>query len=53
MFDHIKRVLEWTTMACHMYNAAYCKIMTIDVCDMQLEDTKVQCIMWKEFNDLM
>jgi hypothetical protein len=53
MFDHVKRVKEWTTMACHVYDAAYCKVMTIAVCDMQLEDTKVQCIMWRELNNLM
>jgi hypothetical protein len=53
MFDHDKRVQEWTTMACHMYDAAYCKSMTIAVCDMQSEDTKVQCIMWRELNDLI
>jgi hypothetical protein len=27
--------------------------MTIAVCDMQSEDTKVQCIMWRELNNLM
>jgi hypothetical protein len=27
--------------------------MTIAVCDMQSEDTKVQCIMWKKLKDLM
>jgi hypothetical protein len=53
IFDHIKRVQEWTTMACHVYNAAYCKVMTIAICDMQSKDTKVQCIMWRELNDLM
>jgi hypothetical protein len=53
MFDHVKRVQEWTTMACHMYDVVYCKVMTIAVCDMQSEDTKVQCIMWRELNDLM
>jgi hypothetical protein len=53
MFDHVKRVKEWTTMACHVYVVAYCKVMTIAVCDVQLEDTKVQCIMWTELNDLM
>jgi hypothetical protein len=53
MFDHVKRVKEWTTMACHVYDAAYCKVMTIAVCDMQLEDTKAQCIMWRKLNDLM
>jgi hypothetical protein len=40
-------------MACHVYDVAYCKVMTITICDMQSEDTKVQCIMWRELNDLM
>jgi hypothetical protein len=40
-------------MVCHVYDATYCKVMTITICDMQSEDTKVQCIMWREFNDLM
>jgi hypothetical protein len=53
MFDHVKRVKEWTTMACHVYDAAYCKVMTIAVCDLQSEDTKGQCIMWRKLNDLM
>jgi hypothetical protein len=53
MFDHVKRVKEWTTMAYHVYDATYCKVMTIAVCDMQFEDTKVQCIMWRELNNLM
>jgi hypothetical protein len=35
MFDHVKRVLEWTTMAYHVYGATNCKVMTIAVCDMQ------------------
>jgi hypothetical protein len=53
IFDHVKRVQEWTTMACHVYDAAYCKVMTIAICNMQSEDTKVQCIMWRKLNDLM
>ena len=40
-------------MACHVYNAAYCKVMTIAVCDKQSEDMKVQCIMWRELNEVM
>jgi hypothetical protein len=24
MFDHVKRVKNWTTMACHVYDSAYC-----------------------------
>jgi hypothetical protein len=38
MFDHVKRVKKWTTMACHVYDSTYCHVMTITVCDMQLED---------------
>jgi hypothetical protein len=34
MFDNVKRVQEWTTMVCHVYDAAYCKVMTITECDM-------------------
>jgi hypothetical protein len=33
MFDHVKRVQEWTTMACHVYDATYCKVMTIAICN--------------------
>ena len=53
IFDHVKWVQEWTTTACHVYDATYCKVMTIVVYDMQSEDMKVQCIMWRELNDLM
>jgi hypothetical protein len=38
MFDHAKRVKHWTTMACHVYDSAYCLVMTIAVCDVQSED---------------
>ena len=31
MFDHVKQVKEWTTMACHVYDTLYCKVMTIAV----------------------
>ena len=24
MFDHVKRVNNWTTMACHVYDSQYC-----------------------------
>ena len=34
MFDHVKRVKHWTTMACHCYDSRYCGVMTIAVCDM-------------------
>ncbi len=38
MFDHVKFVKGWMIMACNVYY----KIMTITICDMQLEDINVQ-----------
>ena len=38
MFDHVKRVRGWTTMACHVYDSSYCRVMTIACSDMQSED---------------
>jgi len=48
MFDHVKRVQGWMTMACHFYDLIYCKVMMIVVYDMQSKDTKVQCIHYAE-----
>jgi hypothetical protein len=42
MFNHVKRVKKWTTMACHVYNSIYYRVMTIAVCDMQSEDAAAQ-----------
>jgi hypothetical protein len=42
MFDHVKRVANWTIMACHVYNPTYCKVMTIKICDMQSKDIEAQ-----------
>jgi hypothetical protein len=53
MFDHVKRVKNWTTMACHVYDSAYCRVMTIAVCDMQSEDAAAQMVLWKNLNDVM
>jgi hypothetical protein len=50
MFDHVKRVKQWTTMACHVYDSTFCKVMTVAVCDMQSEDAAAQCIFWKNLN---
>jgi hypothetical protein len=33
MFDHVKHVADWITMACHVYDLVYCKVLTIVVCD--------------------
>jgi hypothetical protein len=37
-------------MACPIYDSIYCKVMTIVICDMQFEDTNVQCILWRKLN---
>ena len=44
MFDHVKRVRSWTTMACHVYNSTYCRVMTIAICDMQSEYVATQLV---------
>ncbi len=53
MFDHVKCVVGWTTMACHVYDHACCKVMTIVIDEMQFEDIKVQQIMWKKLIETM
>ena len=53
MFDHVMQVQEWTTMAYYVYDIAYCKIMTIAICDIQLKDTKVQYNIWRKLNNFM
>ena len=53
MFDHIKHVKNWITMAYHVYDFAYCQIMTIAVCDMHSKDAAAQMVLWKNLNDVM
>ena len=53
MFDHVKRVKDWTTMACHVYDSQYKKVMTIAICDMQSEDTEIQVQFWRSLNAVM
>jgi hypothetical protein len=31
MFDHVKQVIGWTTMACHIYDSIYYKVMIITI----------------------
>jgi hypothetical protein len=50
MFNHVKHVQGWTTMAYHIYDPVYCKVMAIVVCDMQFEDMEAQCMMWRKLN---
>lgn len=53
MFDHIKRVKDWTTMACHVYDSKYCKVLTIACCDMQYEDGVAHTLIWDSLNVVM
>ena len=53
MFDHVKRVKDWITIACHVYDSRYCKILTIACCDMQSEDDTTQTFFWNNLNVVM
>lgn len=53
MFDHIKRVKDWTMMACHVYDSKYCKVLTIACCDMQYEDGVAHTLIWDNLNIVM
>ena len=48
MFDHVKCLIDWTTMACHVYANRYYKVLTIACCDMQSEDGAAQILFWKK-----
>jgi hypothetical protein len=53
MSDHVKRVSKWTTMACHVYDGTYQRIMTIACCDFQSEDKDAQVLFWRNLNQVM
>jgi hypothetical protein len=42
MFDHVKCVQGLTTMGCHVYVMAYCKVLTIGICNRQFENDDCQ-----------
>ncbi len=42
MFDHVKCVQGLTTMGCHVYVMAYCKVLTIGICDKQSKNVNCQ-----------
>ena len=42
MFDHVKRLKDWTTLACHVYASKYRKVFTI-----------AQTFFWKNLNSVM
>ena len=53
MSDHVKRVAKWTTMACHVYDGTYQRIMTIACCEFQSEDKDAQVLFWHNLNQVM
>jgi hypothetical protein len=36
----------YSCLACHVYDPIYCKVMIIEIYDMQSKDMDVQCVMW-------
>jgi len=44
---------EWSTMAYHVYNLQYKKVLTIAMSDMQSKDIKVQVQCWRNLNIVM
>ena len=53
MFDYVKRVKDWTTMACHVYDSLDCEVMTIAVCVMQSEDCIAQVLFWRNLKSIV
>ena len=53
MFDHIKRIHQWTTMAAHVYDHHLQRLLTIAVCEMKLVNKENQIKFWKIFNEVV
>ena len=53
MFNHVKRVLLWTTLGAHVYDPAHCKVMTIYCCDMKSKMAEHQKQMWLSLISIM
>ena len=53
MFDHIKRVVGWTTMSCHVFDAEFGRLMTIATCEISNNDAESQKHMWVALNKVM
>ena len=43
-FDYVKRLKYYITLACHVYDNKYCKVLTIVCCDMQSKDDIAQTL---------
>jgi hypothetical protein len=46
MFDHIKRVHNWTTMGAHVCDHLCHHMLTIVLCEMKAKDAKSQSLFW-------
>ena len=53
LFDHVNRLKDKTTLACHVYNSKNCKVLTIACCDLQYEDGVAQTFFWENLNSVM
>jgi hypothetical protein len=53
MSDHVKRVAKWTTMACHVYDGTYQRVISITCCDFQFEDKYAQVFFRHNLNHVM
>ena len=53
IFDHIKRLKDYTTIVCHVYNNKYCNVLMIACCDMQYEDGVAPTLSWETLNLVM
>jgi hypothetical protein len=45
MFDHKKHVKNLTTKAYHVYDSAYCRVLTLIICDIYSEDAVAQSVL--------
>lgn len=52
-FDFVKRMHDWTTMACHVYNPFVREMQTIAIGDFKVEDTESQILFWTLLNMVM
>ena len=53
MSDHVKRVKGWTTMAAHVYDGTYQRVMTMSCCEIQSEDNDAQVFFWQNLNHVI
>ena len=53
MSDHVIRVAKWATMACHVYDKTYQRVMTIIYYDYQSKDKDAQVFFWHNTNHVM